>query len=72
MSKPIRQPGPKDSQPSQSEHVRHAEAERRRREAAALRENLAKRKAQQRSRRPLVPSNGPMAQKAGGGAESQE
>jgi hypothetical protein len=72
MSKSIRQPGPMPPQPNQSEHVQHAEAARRRREAAALRENLAKRKAQQRSRRPPMPSNGPMAEKAGGGAESQE
>jgi hypothetical protein len=67
MSKPLQGPGPAGHQPVQSKRGQLAEAERRRREAAALRENLAKRKAQQRSRR--RPTS---VDKADGEAETQE
>ena len=67
MSKPIREHRPAGHQPIQSERGQRAEADRRRREAAALRENLAKRKAQQRLRRPPVSVG-----KAGGDPENRE
>jgi hypothetical protein len=47
MAKPV----PGQQTPAEAGHGKRAEAERRAREAAALRENLARRKAQQRRRR---------------------
>jgi hypothetical protein len=64
MSKPIRERAP---QPGQFERGQQAEADRHRREAAALRENLARRKAQQRLRQPVA-----TAEKTGRGAKTQD
>jgi hypothetical protein len=61
MAKPI----PGRQTPAEKGHGQRAEAERRAREAAALRENLARRKAQQRQRR-----DGADARKPGEGAEN--
>jgi hypothetical protein len=58
MSKTIRQPPAASPQPSLSGRGQQAEAQRREREAAALRENLARRKAQQRLRRQAEGSGG--------------
>ena len=55
MNMPSRKDGPVADRPILSERGQQAEAERRRREAASLRENLAKRKAQQRSRHATPP-----------------
>ena len=63
LSKANRQPSTAPSQPALSAHGQRVEAERRAREAAALRENLARRKAQRRSRRGGEPAGGPAENK---------
>ncbi len=52
------QPGKTRQKPVVTPRAQEMEAERRQREAAALRENLARRKAQQRARRDQPPAAG--------------